>query len=1463
MYLSNTPRILNLDADERLLTPEEMSDAVNVRGVSGNEGKNYILKNVEGNTLKSFTLPAGESKVIGTITHEELNNLYYFVANSSGDHLILQYNSVTDTIVKVLQNSILSFSFANIVQGRALLLDNGETLLYFTDNINPIRKINVEKAIKHTNGDADGYPSPLTEQFIEVLKYPPTTKPTYAFATDPARSTNRVAGKPFQFAYRYIYDDNEASAYSPISDVAISEFYFQNSVYTGGQQDPNNNIINLTLQNAPNVCKHIEVIFREGNNGDWKFIDRIPNKPLQSTQLFSFDNSGVYPAVATNETLKLYDNVPIKGRTLDILGNRLFIGNYVDGYDNVEEVGISDKITATPKYYQRNNYFDRTNISVAASVYWTSGADLIRLSFGFDTYTPTVGDVIVLSASFAFVATKSISTAQGLAGSFFTQYVVQEGDTLLSIRNNILSNVIGQNYNGLIVNNFSNVNNLVLEIVLDPRALTLDGWSVSSVALSIANTDSYAISGGTSSSRSFKAGAFHPIAIAYYDRGNRSSLAQKPKNNSPYIKFFSERAANDVEGLGVAHLDIRVGSTPPVWATHYKILYGGNKTVDEFLQYTTLKPLAAVDTGTSSSNNNKIYLPLRGFKGKDDSYKSRLGALVDYNYNEGDRIRIISYHDGTSRIYAQTYLDFKVLGVETFDLNNQPFTTGTPSAADSYRFQGQFLVIENPIVSGWQLSDVKAGTSNWYNNASGEGALFEVYRPFVGTDDLFYETGVELTIANAGTATRSHQGTIRNQSETVSYTIDSVTVASDGTYIVINEAIDDIKIVNGDLISITNSAIARSVVTNVIRHSSTQSRVYFEFEIFDNVTAGSTVSLIENTAAIRLDGGDVWVKPRLLRYNDTAFTNVNFIDVVEDYYANDFVESNSYNKGRPLAYSESAKQVNRQQSITWSDTFFTDTNNNGLSSFNLLNSNFSDLQNGYGSIQSLKRNGDYIVCWQEDRICRLMVDKQIIYTADGQSSISLSNNVLSNPSYYAGTYGTNNPESIAENDGKFYWASIKKGKVCRLSADGITTISDNRAISFFDQLSRDYLSQINTFLIRGGYDKENDEYFITYPSVTSGTIAIDDVTLDLPVSDIVDAGTTLKVKVDIVVSKDAPQPTVASEERIISNITETANELNSVTSEQQDFFKNQRLYVNEADYVEALNETKTDPAYTKKAFVRNGATVLTGEFNILKSEFTLNKTQPNGTTLSLQSGTGITYNTLSFSERTNSWISKWTFEPDYYGSINMRFIAFKDGALYTMWTSNTYSNFFGTQYDAKIDIMVNEYPQAIKRFLAFELQGNKSWDCTLLETNLVSSSIPEATFKLKEGFWYASPLRATTGSNEANFVGLGVISAINSLTITVSGFDIGSTNISNGDTVYKDGTAIGTVGSISGSDITLSSVTGLLVNDFVYVVKSAAIEGDSLKGYYAKMRLVDDSTDYTELFAVRSRVAIDKFNLEE
>ena len=67
---------------------------------------------------------------------------------------------------------------------------------------------------------------------------------------------------------------------------------------------------------------------------------------------------------------------------------------------------------------------------------------------------------------------------------------------------------------------------------------------------------------------------------------------------------------------------------------------------------------------------------------------------------------------------------------------------------------------------------------------------------------------------------------------------------------------------------------------------------------------------------------------------------------------------------------------------------------------------------------------------------------------------------------------------------------------------------------------------------------------------------------------------------------------------------------------------------------------------------------------------------------------------------------------------------------------------------------------------------------------------------------------------------------------------------------------IGTITGRSGNTLTVGQANILATaNDFIFASKSPIAESYGLKGYYASIRLVTDSTDAVELYAVNSEIS--------
>jgi len=160
---------MNKDLDARLLQPGEYRNAVNAQ-VSKSEGANVgSLENVLGNTLIydwNKELSVTGLKSIGYLTDEINNTMYLFLTNHkiekydfNSKNFIVSYNSLTQNSVVLVEGAFLNFSQLYPIYGVNIL----EGLLFFTDNRNQPRKINVTNPL--------GYYT--TEDQISVAKYNP------------------------------------------------------------------------------------------------------------------------------------------------------------------------------------------------------------------------------------------------------------------------------------------------------------------------------------------------------------------------------------------------------------------------------------------------------------------------------------------------------------------------------------------------------------------------------------------------------------------------------------------------------------------------------------------------------------------------------------------------------------------------------------------------------------------------------------------------------------------------------------------------------------------------------------------------------------------------------------------------------------------------------------------------------------------------------------------------------------------------------------------------------------------------------------------------------------------------------------------------------------------------------------------------------------------------------------------
>ena len=199
----------------------------------------------------------------------------------------------------------------------------------------------------------------------------------------------------------------------------------------------------------------------------------------------------------------------------------------------------------------------------------------------------------------------------------------------------------------------------------------------------------------------------------------------------------------------------------------------------------------------------------------------------------------------------------------------------------------------------------------------------------------------------------------------------------------------------------------------------------------------------------------------------------------------------------PRAYlaTENKNQQTFGNSIIYSGVFNSRTDVNETNQFSVANDITRTVDPAKGTIQLLYAEDTNLIIFQEYKVNRALIDKDAIYTAEGQPLTTSSNLVIGQVQSYAGEYGiATNPESFAVYGYRKYFTDANKGAVMRLSQDGLTEISSYGMFDYFrDRLSLSRLG-VNGRLA-GGYDIHNRQYVLSIQPVVGKSDGSQAVTL--------------------------------------------------------------------------------------------------------------------------------------------------------------------------------------------------------------------------------------------------------------------------------------------------------------------------------------------------------------------------------
>ena len=174
----------------------------------------------------------------------------------------------------------------------------------------------------------------------------------------------------------------------------------------------------------------------------------------------------------------------------------------------------------------------------------------------------------------------------------------------------------------------------------------------------------------------------------------------------------------------------------------------------------------------------------------------------------------------------------------------------------------------------------------------------------------------------------------------------------------------------------------------------------------------------------------------------------------------------------------------RTNGLIWSGLFNDRTNINRLNEFIAAEGITKEIEPNYGSIQKLHTRNTNLITFCEDKVFRILADKDALFNADGSSNLSGNTNPLGQTTPFNGEYGISlNPESFASYGHNLFFSDKRRGVILQLTPGNgqMFEISSQGMNDFF----RDRL--LNATKVIGAFDDYDNAYDVTIYGTTNDT----------------------------------------------------------------------------------------------------------------------------------------------------------------------------------------------------------------------------------------------------------------------------------------------------------------------------------------------------------------------------------------
>ena len=224
-------------------------------------------------------------------------------------------------------------------------------------------------------------------------------------------------------------------------------------------------------------------------------------------------------------------------------------------------------------------------------------------------------------------------------------------------------------------------------------------------------------------------------------------------------------------------------------------------------------------------------------------------------------------------------------------------------------------------------------------------------------------------------------------------------------------------------------------------------------------------------------------------YENVPFNPPYAADTTNDWYIEESRIRGGYNNTtvdfgvKAYVDEDNPVQQDRINTLIYSGIYNSRTGINQTNQFSVGEDITRSVDPANGSIQKLYAEDTNLIIFQEDKVSRALIDKDAIYSAEGNAAITSTKLVIGQIVPYKGDYGiSTDPFSFAVYGYRKYFTDRKRGCVLRLSTAGdIVEISGYGMHDFF----RDQLSASSTNKIVGGWDMHTKNYILSIQSDTT------------------------------------------------------------------------------------------------------------------------------------------------------------------------------------------------------------------------------------------------------------------------------------------------------------------------------------------------------------------------------------------